>query len=202
MNCATSAPSDSHRRRASASGLRPTTSRRGSGANDTSKSNRQNIGSSFGQGLCSFLFINHLKNFIKMKKHSTAKPIPCFKRWSRTNYAVFASLHRQVTIGVLAVGMSILLLTTETAAAQQADTSGVSRVMRIEPVGVTGTRLSPSRSIQSPKRPFSIGVQRLPRRSRRWKTPFASALRSTFASVAARACRQTSRSAEDRPTKP
>ena len=76
-----------------------------------------------------FLFINHLKNFIKMKKHSTAKPIPCFKRWSRTNYAVFASLHRQVTIGVLAVGMSILLLTTETAAAQQADTSGVSRVM-------------------------------------------------------------------------
>ena len=72
-----------------------------------------------------------------MKKHSTAKPIPCFKRWSRTNYAVFASLHRQVTIGVLAVGMSILLLTTETAAAQQADTSGVSRVMRIEPVGVT-----------------------------------------------------------------
>ena len=84
-----------------------------------------------------------------MKKHSTAKPIPCFKRWSRTNYAVFASLHRQVTIGVLAVGMSILLLTTETAAAQQADTSGVSRVMRIEPVGVTGTRLSPSRSIQS-----------------------------------------------------
>ena len=45
-----------------------------------------------------------------MKKHSTAKPIPCFKRWSRTNYAVFASLHRQVTIGVLAVGMSILCL--------------------------------------------------------------------------------------------
>lgn len=94
-----------------------------------------------------------------MKKHSTAKPIPCFKRWSRTNYAVFASLHRQVTIGVLAVGMSILLLTTETAAAQQADTSGVSRVMRIEPVGVTGTRLSPSRSIQSQTPVFDRGTE-------------------------------------------
>ncbi len=94
-----------------------------------------------------------------MKKHSTAKPIPCFKRWSRTNYAVFASLHRQVTIGVLAVGMSILLLTTETAAAQQADTSGVSRVMRIEPIGVMGTRLSPSRSIQSQTPVFDRGTE-------------------------------------------
>lgn len=84
-----------------------------------------------------------------MKKHSTVKPIPCFKRWSRTNYAVFASLHRQVMIGVLAVGMSILLLATETVAAQQADTSAVSRTMRIEEIGVTGTRLSPTRSIQS-----------------------------------------------------
>ena len=136
-----------------------------------------------------------------MKKHSTAKPIPCFKRWSRTNYAVFASLHRQVTIGVLAVGMSILLLTTETAAAQQADTSGVSRVMRIEPVGVTGTRLSPSRSIQSQTPVFDRGTEAAAP-FQTLKTPFASALRSTFASVAARACRQTSRSAEDRPIKP
>lgn len=59
----------------------------------------------------------------------------------------------------LAVGMSILLLTTETAAAQQADTSGVSRVMRIEPVGVTGTRLSPSRSIQSQTPVFDRGTE-------------------------------------------
>ena len=62
-----------------------------------------------------------------MKKHSTAKPIPCFK--------------------------------TETAAAQQADTSGVSRVMRIEPIGVTGTRLSPSRSIQSQTPVFDRGTE-------------------------------------------
>ena len=55
--------------------------------------------------------------------------------------------------------MSILLLTTETAAAQQADTSGVSRVMRIEPVGVTGTRLSPSRSIQSQTPVFDRGTE-------------------------------------------
>ena len=36
------------------------------------------------------------------------KQYPCFKRWSRKNWSVFASLHRYVTIGVLSVGMSIL----------------------------------------------------------------------------------------------
>ena len=38
-------------------------------------------------------------------KEIKTKPIPCFKRWSRKGYAVFASLHRYVIIGVLAVSM-------------------------------------------------------------------------------------------------
>ena len=82
-----------------------------------------------------------------MKKQPIqGKPIPCFKRWLRTNYAVFASLHRQVTIGVLAIGMSILVLAAEEAAAQT-DTVFVFGNTRIDEVEVVGTKQSPSRSI-------------------------------------------------------
>ena len=82
-----------------------------------------------------------------MKKQPIhGKPIPCFKRWLRANYAVFASLHRQVTIGVLAIGMSILVLAAEEAAAQT-DTVFVFGNTRIDEVEVVGTKQSPSRSI-------------------------------------------------------
>lgn len=84
-----------------------------------------------------------------MKKHSTEKPMASFKRWSRMGYAVFSSFHRVVRIGVLAVGMSILLLTAEEVAAQQSDSLRVYRDLQIQEVGVTGTRPSPGRSLQS-----------------------------------------------------
>lgn len=84
-----------------------------------------------------------------MKKHSTEKPIPCFKRWSRKNYGIFASLHRYVKIGVLTVGMSILLLATQEAVAQESDSIPISRSMRIDEIGIKGTRLSPTRSTMS-----------------------------------------------------
>ena len=71
----------------------------------------------------------------------------------RTNYAVFASLHRQVMIGVLAVGMSILLLTAEEAAAQT-DTVFVFGNTRIDDVEIVGTKQSPSRSILPQTRVF------------------------------------------------
>ncbi len=89
-----------------------------------------------------------------MKKQTTVKPIACFKRWTRTNYAVFASLHRQCTIGVLAVGMSIILLTAEEAAAQT-DTVFVFGNSRIEDVEIVGTKQSPSRSILPQTRVFN-----------------------------------------------
>lgn len=73
------------------------------------------------------------------------KQAPCFKRWSRKGWSAFASLKRHVTIGVLAVGMSMLLLTAQGASAQDADTTAVLRRLRIEAVGVTGSRTAPAR---------------------------------------------------------
>lgn len=47
----------------------------------------------------------------------------CFKRWSRKNYGIFASLGRKTKIGVLSVSMSIVLLEAETVRAQALGTS-------------------------------------------------------------------------------
>ncbi len=77
------------------------------------------------------------------------KQAPCFRRWNRKGWSVFASLHRPVTIGVLAVGMSILLLAAETAAAQSADSTAVAKTMRIREVGISGSQTAPARTAQS-----------------------------------------------------
>lgn len=83
-----------------------------------------------------------------MKNIRTTR-IPCFRRWSRKGWSVFASLHRQVTIGVLTVGMSMLLLATQGASAQNADTAAVLRTMRIDEVGISGSQTSPTRNALS-----------------------------------------------------
>lgn len=82
-------------------------------------------------------------------KEIKTKPIPCFKRWSRKGYAVFASLHRYVIIGVLAVSMSILLPPTLCAATFAADSLAVYREVEIEGVGVMGSKQNPTRSLVS-----------------------------------------------------
>lgn len=74
---------------------------------------------------------------------------PCFRRWNRKGWSVFASLHRHVTIGVLAVGMSILLFATHSASAQGADTSAVMKTLRIREVGIAGSPTAPARTVQS-----------------------------------------------------
>ena len=76
------------------------------------------------------------------------KQAPCFRRWNRKGWSVFASLHRPVTIGVLAVGMSILLLAAETAVAQEADSTAVAKTMRIREVGISGSQTAPARTAQ------------------------------------------------------
>ncbi len=83
-----------------------------------------------------------------MKRIQT-KRIPCFKRWSRKSWGIFASLHRCVTIGVLAVGMSILMLATQEVSAQNADSTAVLRSLRISEVGITGSQSAPTRNAQS-----------------------------------------------------
>jgi len=93
-------------------------------------------------------FFTFNPNFKQMENIQT-KQYPCFKRWSRKNWSVFASLHRYVTIGVLSVGMSILLLATQGASAQTVDTTAVLKTLRIREVGVTGSQTAPARNAQS-----------------------------------------------------
>jgi len=85
-----------------------------------------------------------------MKEIQTGKPVPCFKRWSRANFGVFASLHREVTIGVLSVGMSILSLATGEARAAEVDTLACAKVLEIDEVAIVGTKSAPMRSTMSP----------------------------------------------------
>lgn len=82
-------------------------------------------------------------------KHIQTNRIPCFRRWSRKGWSVFASLHRPVTIGVLSATMSILLPATQGASAQNADTAAVLRTLRIDEVGISGSRTAPARTAQS-----------------------------------------------------
>lgn len=79
-------------------------------------------------------------------KNITTNRIPCFRRWNRKGWSVFASLHRQVTIGVLSVSMSILLLSAQRVAAQEAD-STVLRSLQIDEVGISGSQSSPTRNV-------------------------------------------------------
>lgn len=83
-----------------------------------------------------------------MKDFQT-KQVPCFRRWNRKGWSVFASLHRCVTIGVLSVSMSILLLGTCFAQTAAPDSVAVSREIRIDEIGVTGSHAAPTRSTMS-----------------------------------------------------
>ncbi|MDE7344890.1 MAG: TonB-dependent receptor plug domain-containing protein, partial [Alistipes sp.] len=82
-------------------------------------------------------------------KNILPKQASCWRRWNRKGWSAFASLHRSVRIGVLSVGMSILLLATQGASAQDADTTAVLRELRIREVGVSGSLAAPLRSVQS-----------------------------------------------------
>lgn len=79
----------------------------------------------------------------------------CFKRWTRRNYAVFASLGRQVKIGVLCVSMSIVLHATSFADGVSADTLAVRRTVEIADVDVVGNRPVPTRGAVSQTSLFS-----------------------------------------------
>lgn len=82
-------------------------------------------------------------------KQIQTKRIPCFRRWSRKGYAAFASLHREVTIGVLSAGMSILSLATNGAQAAEVDSLTVIKVLQIDEVAIVGSKSSPTRSTMS-----------------------------------------------------
>ncbi len=64
----------------------------------------------------------------------------CFKRWSRKSYAAFNSMHRVVKMGVMKVGVSIVMLTTQNVFAQ--DTLTPARTATLDEIVVTGQRES------------------------------------------------------------
>lgn len=82
-------------------------------------------------------------------KEIQTKRILCFRRWCRKGWAAFASLHRQVAIGVLSVSMSILLPATLVAQTQTSDSLTIFKIMQIDEVGVMGNLSSPTRSAMS-----------------------------------------------------
>ena len=83
-------------------------------------------------------------------KEIQTKRTPRFRRWCRKGYAAFASLRRQVTIGVLSVSMSTILLSTTTPVqAQTVDSLTIARELEIEKVEVTGVKATPTRSTMS-----------------------------------------------------
>lgn len=85
-----------------------------------------------------------------MKQNSNRQhPAPCFKRWSRKSFGVFASLHRYVTIGVLSVGMSIILLASTLDECYAVDTLSRGTIYRLDSAQIVGNRISPTRSVMS-----------------------------------------------------
>ncbi len=64
----------------------------------------------------------------------------CFKRWSRKSYAAFNSMHSVVKMGVMKVGVSIVMLTTQNVFAQ--DTLTPARTATLDEIVVTGQRES------------------------------------------------------------
>lgn len=89
-------------------------------------------------------------------QHIQTKSTSCFrwKRWCRTNWAVFASL-RCFNLGVLSVSMSILA--QHSAFAHDADTTAVSKTIQIQEVAVTGVRETPVSSVRTVVNPTVIG---------------------------------------------
>ncbi len=94
-----------------------------------------------------------------MKKIHSQRPVACFKRWNRANYSAFASMHKQVRIGVLGVGMSIISLASSELHATEVDSMKIFKVVDIDNVGVTLSQESPTRSAMAQTQLFSRATQ-------------------------------------------
>ena len=81
-----------------------------------------------------------------MKQILSKESVACFKRWNRAGYSAFASMHRQVRIGVLGVAMTIISLASARTYAATPDSLAITKVVEIEDVGVTLSKENPTRS--------------------------------------------------------
>ncbi|MFR9566675.1 MAG: TonB-dependent receptor plug domain-containing protein [Rikenellaceae bacterium] len=94
-----------------------------------------------------------------MKRIHSQRSVACFRRWNRAGYSAFASMHKQVRIGVLGVGMSIISLAASEANAATVDTLQIFKVVDMDDVGVTLEQESPTRSAMSQTQLFSRATQ-------------------------------------------
>ncbi len=94
-----------------------------------------------------------------MKRIHSTKSVACFKRWNRASYSAFASMHKQVRIGVLGVGMSIISLAASEASAQGVDSLQLFKVVDIDDVGVVLEKENPTRSAMTQTQLFSRATQ-------------------------------------------
>lgn len=67
-------------------------------------------------------------------------PILCFKRWSRKSYAIFASLHRVVKIGVVTFSCTLVQERYQPIVAQQSAGSRISEETSLDEVEVTASQ--------------------------------------------------------------
>lgn len=81
------------------------------------------------------------------------KQAPRFRRWSRKGYCAFASMHLPVTIGVLAVGMSIIALAATEVKAQSLDTVRLNQYL--DSIMVYAEKASPTRSVMAQTQIFT-----------------------------------------------
>ncbi len=94
-----------------------------------------------------------------MKQIPSKESVACFKRWNRKGYSAFSSMHRQVKIGVLGVGMSIISLASSQTYAATADSLTIAKVVDIEEVGMVLSKESPTRSAMSQTPIFNRATQ-------------------------------------------
>lgn len=89
-----------------------------------------------------------------MKHQLQFATAPCFKRWSRKGYGIFASLGRRVTIGVLSTTMCMVARAADGKTQAPADADSIATI-ELQGVGVTGARATSTRSLATQTPVFS-----------------------------------------------
>jgi iron complex outermembrane receptor protein len=65
-----------------------------------------------------------------MKQKNVSSRVFCFRQWTHKSYAVFNSIGKQVSIGVLSLSMSLVLMSTQQASAQATATNSSTATAR------------------------------------------------------------------------
>lgn len=89
-----------------------------------------------------------------MKQQLQFATAPCFKRWSRKGYGIFASLGQRVTIGVLSASMCMVARAADGKGEAPADADSIASI-ELYGIGVTAARATSTRSLATQTPVFS-----------------------------------------------